>query len=65
MDKILDMMAGWNPFGQGLFFLIVLFAFQVFFKQLAYLGLVLFRGWPPKGTPSIAALTEEEEKKKE
>jgi hypothetical protein len=46
MDKILDMIAHWSPFGQGIFFLIVLSGIFAFFQQIFFYIVVLFQGWP-------------------
>lgn len=48
MDKILDMMAFWNPLGQGVFLFLVLAVVVSAFLQLVKLGVILFRGWPPE-----------------
>mgnify|MGYP001426070863 CR=1 FL=1 len=42
MDKLIDIFAKWEPFGQGLFLVIVM---AVLYEVLK-LGVVAFRGWP-------------------
>lgn len=46
-EKILEMIAKWEPFGQGVFFVfLVLVALSVVLMVARY-AVVLFRGWPP------------------
>lgn len=47
MDKILDMMAQWEPIGQGLFLLIVIGSLLTAATNIVRYGVVLARGWPP------------------
>jgi len=48
MEKILDMIARWEPIGQGFFLLLTLVLVLGAIVQLVKLGVVLFRGWPPE-----------------
>lgn len=49
MDRILDMMAQWEPIGQGLFLLIVIGSLLTAATNIVRYGVVLARGWPPVG----------------
>lgn len=46
MDKILDMIARWEPLGQGVFFLIVIGITLGTISEVWKHFVVLFRGWP-------------------
>ena len=46
MDKILDMIAKWEPFGQGIFFIIVVCCLLTTINYAVKMLVVLFRGWP-------------------
>lgn len=48
MTAILEMIAGWNPFGQAVFFLILLGLIFVFLHRAMFFVTVLVRGWPPE-----------------
>jgi len=60
MDKILDMIAHWSPFGQGLFFFLILILVFATFNNVCRLGVVLVRGWPACNCQ--LPMAEEEEK---
>jgi hypothetical protein len=51
MDKLLDIISKWEPFGQGLFFLLLAGMVIGGVCALARYFVALFRGWPPSGTP--------------
>lgn len=50
MDKLLDIIAKWDHFGQGLFLFLIVCLVIGGIVKLCKLGVVLFRGWPPIGT---------------
>lgn len=47
MEDFWRIVSGWTPFGQGIFFLIVLGGFFALIKQVAFYIVVGMRGWPP------------------
>jgi len=51
MDKILDMIAHWDKFGQFLFFLILAAMTLTSLCWGWFHLVVLIRGWPPPGSP--------------
>ena len=46
MDAFWEMVTGWTPLGQGLFFLILLGTIATVIERLAHYLTVMFRGWP-------------------
>ena len=42
-----QMVHGWDPFGQGIFFLIVIVGFFNLILYVSRYVAVMFRGWPP------------------
>lgn len=48
MENFWGIVSRWGPFGQFIFFLIVLGGFATLIKQLAYYFAVVLRGWPPE-----------------
>ena len=47
MDKLIDAFCKWEPFGQGLFLLLIAILVVSGLVNICKLGVVLFRGWPP------------------
>lgn len=47
MDKLIDAFCKWEPFGQGLFLLLIAILVVSGIVNLFKLLVVLFRGWPP------------------
>ena len=48
MEDFWQIVRGWEPIGQGLFFLIVLGGFFALIKYIVYYISVGLRGWPPE-----------------
>jgi hypothetical protein len=47
MESFWGIIRGWNAFGQGIFFLIVLAGIAAIIQNLAYYITVAIKGWPP------------------
>jgi hypothetical protein len=52
MEQFLSIVAKWDHFGQGIFFLIALGAILAFLHQCVFYATVWMRGWPSPGTPT-------------
>ena len=46
MDRFFEMVNGWTPFGQGLFFTVVLFFLCMLIVDVMKYIAVMLRGWP-------------------
>jgi len=58
MEKILDMMRAWPPFGQGVFLLLVIGMLLQFASSAIHSSVALVRGWPP---PSACSCNDDNE----
>jgi len=56
MDKLLDIIAKWDHFGQGLFLFLIFCAVLASINFAVKMLVVLFRGWPP---PEVEKQVEE------
>lgn len=48
MESFWQIVRGWEPLGQGFFFLIVLGGIFTLIRYIAYIIAVGLRGWPPE-----------------
>ena len=48
MEPFWEAFAGWTPFGQGVFILLVLGGLTAAIRYAIWSFLVLLRGWPPE-----------------
>lgn len=56
MKEFFDIVSGWTPIGQGLFFFFVICCVLFTVRYALMIIAVLFRGWPP---PELEEVEEE------